>query len=1113
MNRRNLVLSILIGSLMLLTPLTAFTAGAIQPNASDVSGTAQNSLAFIPHKGISNTQLGLFNGAVNPYAFYSSEAAPMGVADYGVGPNNTPYYYTTNEFLGQIQLDKLSVNGPNGQSMSFQLNVNLQFTLNNGNTYTYWIQDVAFVDTSLGQSAGYIQFIDNVWNSSSVNAQMLSSSLAGNGTVSSSGSTGFYYDWASALPGNDYTLNYPSTVQMEVISYTTYYNGNYVPAVAFLYNDGFGWQTYDNVYFTFASSLSYDSGFVVDGYNYNPAGLFNDAELIMGGPGGGSTTTDTGSLVNLTLEYYNYFNFQQITNAYDFGSDTAETISNIVDQAYYYGSSTGQLFNSITSGSGNLNNSYQSSDVSWMTIVSNIYSGYLYINNYNVTQFTFGYVNVTLGPGTYSFSLFDPYTDSFTSIPSQTLTAGNGVTYYYNANMVNFTSFGLPVGTLWSVTLNNVTESSTSSTITFYTIPGQFYSYSVSTPAHYYTTYSTGSGNFTGTSSEQFIYIYWNPITYYFNFTESGLPTGTVWSVTLNHTSQSTSGDTIQFTETAGNASFRIINVTGYTVYPNSGDIYLNSNITLDLFFVPNANSNVGNVTNTIMLNSGKTYNGEYFPYTGTTDFLLQDAYDPVNGYLYVASALNSNITIINTNNNKVVGNISLPQKYMPEYLLYDAANNQLYASTPTGTVLMLSTQTNSLLGTVNIGNRQFIDYLSLDSQDGNIIVSANGNITVMSQNGYIIKQIYTGASSFVTAAIYDPATNSIVATYYDQSGQSMLASYNATNFVLNSQFSLKNSPDVFSMLYDKYDNGMYLFASSNIIELNATTLNAQSTILLSGESYWGTIVPFTHDIYVLDVPYNIADSYSNISVVNPSTGTITNNIPLPFGSLFSAYVPSSQEIYVTNAYTNSVYVFQPEHFYNVNLTVKNLPAGTKWYINMTGGNSYSSTGKYISFYEPNGQYSYTVSTSNKTWEPATPSNSIIVNGASDNVVINWNEVLFSVTFHETGLGNSTSWYVIVDGQNISGISGSNITVQLPNGTYDFLVGKIGGYNLTSGSGSFTIHGAGVNESSTFSKITPPKITPPTTSPANNNTILYAAVGAVAVVGAIGAVAVLRKRK
>ena len=57
---------------------------------------------------------------VNVYALRSSEPSPMGLADYGIGPNGA-YSYSTSAFLGIARVFSLSTqNSTGGTLMSFQ---------------------------------------------------------------------------------------------------------------------------------------------------------------------------------------------------------------------------------------------------------------------------------------------------------------------------------------------------------------------------------------------------------------------------------------------------------------------------------------------------------------------------------------------------------------------------------------------------------------------------------------------------------------------------------------------------------------------------------------------------------------------------------------------------------------------------------------------------------------------------------------------------------------------------------------------------------------------------------------------------------------------------------
>ncbi len=58
------------------------------------------------------------------------------------------------------------------------------------------------------------------------------------------------------------------------------------------------------------------------------------------------------------------------------------------------------------------------------------------------------------------------------------------------------------------------------------------------------------------------------PTTYQLTFTQSGLISGTNWSVTVNGQLQSSEGSSITFNEPNGTYTFTPTNVSGYTVVP-----------------------------------------------------------------------------------------------------------------------------------------------------------------------------------------------------------------------------------------------------------------------------------------------------------------------------------------------------------------------------------------------------------------------------------------------------------------------------------------------------------------------------------------------------------------
>lgn len=526
MNNSSKAIAVFIAALMFFSALPALAVGSDFVSGASHGNAATSPAAFIPNRHAATQYTYGPNGfAVNPYALYSSEPAPMGIADYGVGPGGSAYTYNSSSFLGTVSIKSLSVNGSQGSAMTFQENVVLVFGTGSS-TYAYWIQDVVAVQSSYGGQTPYVEFIDNVWNMSSSNAQMTNSTISGNGTVSQAGSTGFYYDIASSsLPGQLVYTPFPVTVHLRVVSAVV----NSQPVVAFQYNDGYGWVTYDNVAFKFAVNPSYDYGFYVDGSSYNPFGTFYDAELIMGGPGGGSSTTDYLSNVNLQLEYWNGNNYQDIPNAYNFGSDTAESMTGVLPKM------TSDVLNGtidpvFVNGSSALGILYGSNQVSGISIRSPVNGGMLYVNGTFITDFNGHDVNITLEPGHYSFAIYYANGTLYAS-EDEVLSPGEYLSITMGSYSVTFTETGLSSGTQWSVTLGGKTLASTHSYITFSELNGS-YSYAVAGKSGYRG--SPLSGNLTVNGANLDIAVTWKQITYSQNYSETGLPSGTVWWLNLS---------------------------------------------------------------------------------------------------------------------------------------------------------------------------------------------------------------------------------------------------------------------------------------------------------------------------------------------------------------------------------------------------------------------------------------------------------------------------------------------------------------------------------------------------------------------------------------------------
>ncbi len=158
---------------------------------------------------------------------------------------------------------------------------------------------------------------------------------------------------------------------------------------------------------------------------------------------------------------------------------------------------------------------------------------------------------------------------------------------------VSFVEAGLPSGTSWSVTLNGSSMSTLSSTLIFPEANGT-YPWSVAAVAGY--TANVTAGTVVVNGSAILIEIGWAasapvPVGYTVTFVETGLPTSTTWSVSLNSSSASTpvQGATAALVLTGvpdGSYGYWVPAVGSYDPGPSGGSLTVaGANVTVNVAF------------------------------------------------------------------------------------------------------------------------------------------------------------------------------------------------------------------------------------------------------------------------------------------------------------------------------------------------------------------------------------------------------------------------------------------------------------------------------------------------------------------------------------------------
>ncbi len=298
------------------------------------TGALPSRAAYLPSLKLLSSPLVDPAQAISPT--YTVSPAPMGIADFGLGPSSTAYAITTPGVRGTFSLQGYNATAgplyedtgayywsglsPNATVTPWQSGIQLNTVVTNvsypgANNGTFWTQNV--VDFSGSE----IQFIDNIWNFSSPAVSLQAGTLYSyNGTPVY---PQFYYDLGPVVP-----VAFPMTIQL----YNNVSNSLNRTTVTFGYHvaePGHNYSfTYDTVVFnsqpTGAIPLRVPD-YRVDGTQLNPGKLLYDAELVVGGPGGGSNAVVNAINGSLNLSYRTSTGWRPAGSAYSYGADTGET--------------------------------------------------------------------------------------------------------------------------------------------------------------------------------------------------------------------------------------------------------------------------------------------------------------------------------------------------------------------------------------------------------------------------------------------------------------------------------------------------------------------------------------------------------------------------------------------------------------------------------------------------------------------------------------------------------------------------------------------------------------------------------------------------------------------
>ena len=654
-----------------------------------------------------------------------------------------------------------------------------------------------------------------------------------------------------------------------------------------------------------------------------------------------------------------------------------------------------------------------------------------------------------------------------------TFTSSAAATY-----TVTFTETGLPSGTSWSVTLDGTPQSSTTSSIAFTKANGT-YAYSVGSVSGY--TVSPSSGTVTVAGAAKSVSITFTAIPagqYTVTFTESGLASGTSWSVTLGGSTQSSTSTTIVFTKANGTYSYTVGSVSGYTASPSSGSVTVAGaakSVSITFTAIPAGQYTVtftesglpsgtswsvtlaGNTqtSTTTTITFTKT-NGTY---SYTVGAVTGYSASPNSGSVTVAGGAQSvSITFTSSGLSGPTHRITWTQTGLPSSDLWSVG----CVINATGT-LLFGAQNTGASTEFSVPNGNY--FWSVDTNAARYVANpAFGNTTV--------------AGADVTISVQFLRTYTV---NFTESGLSTSAEWNVT---LGGNYSTSFAPDNVTL---EVTNGTYSF---EVQAFGYTASPATGTITVNGANV-SRAITFTalHTYSVTFTESGLPGGTTwSVSLGGKTGASTTSSIVfnMPNGTYpFEVYVvgaynanPASGTITVSGSAQSKAITFTAQTLYTVTFTETGLPGGTLWAVSLNGTFNYTTAPGSIGFKSAAGAQYFVAYTSGYDASPASGNVTVTTSGATQHITFTAPPTMHKVTFTESGLP-STDWEVSMFSDRFvaslyyycdnTTSSSTTLVCTMPNGYYTWAaMTSVSGWTANPMAGGIHVNGTDMSVPVTF---------------------------------------------
>ncbi len=409
-------------------------------------------------------------------------------------------------------------------------------------------------------------------------------------------------------------------------------------------------------------------------------------------------------------------------------------------------------------------------------------------------------------------------------------------------------------------------------------------------------------------------------------------------------------------------------------------------------------------------------------------------AVDPLIQEVYVTNTQSNNVTVINGTSQTPVASVDVQTQ--PEGIAFDPANGTLFvADNGSNNVTVIHASNRAILANVSVG--QSPTGVAWDNSTNRIFVTNRGSGSVTVLDGGTHRVITTIA---VGSLPYGIADDNLTGNLYTANeGSSNVSVIHAATATLNATVPVAAygyTPDLQGVAYDALHRIVWVTAGSSAVAINTSLERVVDEIAYD--------------------PAGVA--------IDPTNGNVcvTNSANVTFGCF----------VFTSGWVT-------PES--NITFFESGLSSGTSWDVTLSGSGSVTQSGTTSTivfgvdaFHCPWFCYNYSYTVGPVSGYGASPAQGNVHSSTradSNASVVFTANGQYLVTFSENGLPYATAWSVTLGGSRYAS-TGTTIQFAEGNGSYNFTVGGLAGWNASPASGSLSVNGSSANVSIAWTKLT-----------------------------------------